>query len=107
MTQDRRSVLALSALLPAGVLSLSIGLASADGLAASPSGASAVPKDPGSVAARLLAIRNSVSVVVNLSTKDGKASSGDAEPQLAWWGNGGWRNGGWRNGGGGNGFHNW
>jgi rSAM-associated Gly-rich repeat protein len=103
MTQDRRSLRALSALLPAGVLSLSLGLASADGLAAPPSGARAA-KDPGSVEARLLAIRNSVSVLVDLNTQNGSASSNDVRPQLAWWGNGGWRNGGgWHNGGWGNG----
>jgi hypothetical protein len=113
MTQDRRSVRALSALLPTGVLGLSISLASADGMAATSSGERAAPKDPGSVALRLQAIRNSVSVVVRLPAPEGEeAAAPDAEPRLAWWGNGGWRNGGWgwHNGGwhtGGWGYGGW
>ncbi len=108
MTQDRRRLRALSALLPAGLLGLSVGLASADSLAATSSGEGAMPKDPDSVALRLQAIRTTVSVIVQLPPADGEeAGSPDVEPRLAWWGNGGWRNGGWHNGGWGNGgWHN-
>ncbi len=115
MTQDRRSLRALSALLPSGILGLSISLASADSMAAISSSERAGPKDPDSVALRLQAIRNTVSVVVQLPAPEGEeAGSPEAEPRLAWWGNGGWRNGGWgwhnggwHNGGWGNGgWHN-
>ena len=115
MTQDRRPVRALSALLPTGILGLSMSLASADAAAATSSGASKTPSDPGSVALRLQSIRNTVSVVVQVPPADGSdVQSPDAEPRLAWWGNGGWRNGGWgwhnggwHNGGWGNGgWHN-
>jgi len=114
MTQDRRSLRALSALLPSGILGLSISLASADSLAATSSGERAAPKEPESVALRLQAIRNSVSVVVRIGTPAGEepVSAEDGETQLAWWGNGwhrgwGWHNGGWHNGGWGNGgWHN-
>ena len=111
MTQDRRSLRALSALLPTGILGLSIGLASADGLAATSSGERGVAKDPGSVAQRLQAIRNSVSVVVAVPGQDAQSDEAP-ETRLAWWGNGwhrgwGWGNGGWHNGGWGNGgWHN-
>ncbi len=128
MTQDRRSLRALSALLPSGILGLSIGLASADSMAATSSGERTAPKDPGSVALRLQAIRNSVSVVVQVPKAGGEEqASDDDNVQLAWWGNGwhrgwgwhnggwgnggwhngGWGNGGWHNGGWGNGWHNW
>ena len=118
MTQDRRSLRALSALLPTGILGLSIGLASADSMAATSSGERATSKDPDSVALRLQAIRNTVSVVVQLPAPEGdEAGLPEAEPRLAWWGNGwrrpwgwhngGWGNGGWHNGGWGNGWHNW
>jgi hypothetical protein len=110
MAQDRRSLRALAALLPAGVLGLSVGLASADAVAAASSGEDRAtqPKSK-AVAARLEAIRNSVSDIV-----EGKTVDVDAEARLAWWGNGGWRNGGWgwhnggwHNGGWGNGgWHN-
>ena len=71
---------------------------------------------PESVALRLEAIRNTVSVVVQVPKDEGQASDED-NVQLAWWGNGwhrgwgwhkgGWGNGGWHNGGWGNGgWHN-
>jgi len=135
MTQDRRPVRALSALLPTGILGLSMSLASADATAATSTGPRETPSDPGSVALRLQSIRNTVSVVVQVPPAAGSdAQSPDAEPRLAWWGNGGWRNGGWgwhnggwhnggwgnggwhnggwgnggwHNGGWGNGWHNW
>ena len=131
MTQDRRSLRALSALLPTGILGLSIGLASADSMAATSSGDRAGTKDPGSVALRLQAIRNSVSVVVKPMSEGTETPGAEPETQLAWWGNGwhrgwgwgggwhnggwgnggwhngGWGNGGWHNGGWGNGWHNW
>jgi rSAM-associated Gly-rich repeat protein len=130
MTQDRRSLRALSTLLPTGILGLSIGLASADSMAATSSGDRDATKDPGSVALRLQAIRNSVSVVVTLPNDEAQTDE-QPETRLAWWGNGwhrgwgwgggwhnggwgnggwhngGWGNGGWHNGGWGNGWHNW
>ena len=122
---------ALSALLPTGILGLSIGLASADSMAATSSGDRTEVKDPGSVALRLQAIRNSVSVVVKPMTEGTETPGEEPETRLAWWGNGwhrgwgwgggwhnggwgnggwhngGWGNGGWHNGGWGNGWHNW
>jgi rSAM-associated Gly-rich repeat protein len=109
LAQDRRSLSALAALLPAGAIGLSISLASADAAAATSPGASpANVENSRSVASRLQAIRDSVSGVLKTGTQDGEdASAIAAETQLAWWGNGGWRNGGWRNGGWGNGgWHN-
>jgi rSAM-associated Gly-rich repeat protein len=110
MVQDRRSVRALAALLPAGALCLSVSLASAEA-AASLSSQDGGPdaKKPGEVAKRLQSIRLSVSDAMEKYAKDGEPFVAvDPETQLAWWGNGGWRNGGWRNGGWGNGgWHNW
>ena len=117
---------ALSALLPSGILGLSISLASADSLAATSTG-ERTSKDPGSVALRRQAIRNSISVVVKPIGDGTETADGEPETQLAWWGNGwhrgwgwhnggwgnggwhngGWGNGGWHNGGWGNGWHNW
>jgi rSAM-associated Gly-rich repeat protein len=96
MADDRRSFRALAKLLPTGVLGLSIGLAAAGAQATSATG----PGSNGSVAARLKAIRSTVSDVVQDA-----AQQQDAEDpmQLAWWGNG-WHNGGWHNWG--NGWHN-
>ncbi|MDI1287768.1 MAG: rSAM-associated Gly-rich repeat protein [Reyranella sp.] len=103
MTQDRRSLRALAALLPSGILGLSMSLAAADASATMSTGAEPVKGTPESVALRLEAIRNSVSVVVTVPAVEGEASD-QTGPQLAWWGNGGWRNGGgWHNGGWGNG----
>src|SRR5882757_4259187 len=115
MGQDRRTVRALAALLPAGALGLSVSLASADAAAtlasdgSAQANGSAQAKRPGNVAERLQSIRASVSDAVEQYGKDGKPFVAvDPETQLAWWGNGGWRNGGWRNGGWGNGgWHNW
>lgn len=131
MTQDRRCLRALSALLPTGILGLSIGLASAHSMAATSSGERSGTKDPGSVALRLQAIRSSVSVAVKPLSDSAESSDAQPETQLAWWGNGwhrgwgwgggwhnggwgnggwhngGWGNGGWHNGGWGNGWHNW
>jgi rSAM-associated Gly-rich repeat protein len=109
LAQDRRSLSILAALLPAGALGLSIGLASADAAAATTADPGAANiGEPRSVASRLQAIRDSVSIVLKASPKDSEDPSATAaETQLAWWGNGGWRNGGWRNGGWGNGgWHN-
>jgi rSAM-associated Gly-rich repeat protein len=110
MSKDRRSVEALAALLPAGVMGLSIGLAAAD--AAASTTVTDVPSERGSVAARLEAIRGSVSEAwKQASEKSEPYVALDPATKLAWWGNGGWRNGGWhnggwRNGGWGNGWHN-
>ena len=99
MTQDRRSLRALAALLPTGVLGLSMGLATADAAAATSSGAAPAKDTPGAVALRLEAIRHSVSVVVRIPMAgDKEQASEDDNVQLAWWGNG-WHNGGWGNGG--------
>jgi rSAM-associated Gly-rich repeat protein len=132
MSQDRRSLRALSALLPSGILGLSMGLASADASATATSGSAPTTGTPESVSLRLEAIRNQVSVVVKLpgSASDALSPEGD-NVELAWWGNGwrrgwgwgggwhnggwgnggwhngGWGNGGWHNGGWGNGWHNW
>ena len=103
MTQDRRSLRALAALLPTGVLGLSMSLAAADASAATSAGSEPAKGTPESVALRLEAIRNSVSVVIRVPTAgDKEQASDDDNVQLAWWGNG-WRNGGWHNGGWGNG----
>jgi rSAM-associated Gly-rich repeat protein len=103
-SKDRRSVEALAALLPAGVASLSIGLAAADA-----SASTAVTDSPNagkSVAARLEAIRGSVSEAWKQAIEKSEPYVAvDPETKLAWWGNGGWRNGGWHNWGNG-GWHN-
>jgi rSAM-associated Gly-rich repeat protein len=112
MSQNRRSVSALAALLPAGALGLSVSLASADAEAAISS-----KVDTGkSVAERLQSIRDSVSGALSEIPKDGEPFlKVDPEKRLAWWGNGGWNNWGnapvipfitpWNNWG--NGWHNW
>jgi rSAM-associated Gly-rich repeat protein len=109
MAQDRRTLSALAALLPAGTLGLSVSLAAADAQAV----ATADPevKKPASVAERLQAIRNSMSGVLSETPDDdGAFLKVDPDKRMAWWGNGGghgWGNGGgWHNGGWGNGWHN-
>jgi len=102
MANDRRTLRALAALLPAGALGLSMSLAAADAGAAKVDGADQPAST--SVAQRLQSIRNSVSTVVNEAAKDSDDPTVDRDIQLAWWGNGGWRNGGWHNWG--NGWHN-
>ncbi len=107
MTEDRRSLRALAALLPSSILGLSMSLAAADAAAATSAGSAPAKGTPESVSHRLEAIRSSVSVVVSVPTVEGEAPD-QAGPQLAWWGNGGWRNGGgWHNGGWGNGGGGW
>jgi rSAM-associated Gly-rich repeat protein len=109
MAEDRRSVRALAALLPAGAFGLSVSLAAADATATLSQDGASDPAKPCDVAKRLQSIRATVSEAVEQYAKDGKPFVAvDPETQLAWWGNGGWRNGGWRNGGWGNGgWHNW
>jgi rSAM-associated Gly-rich repeat protein len=102
MANDRRTLRALAALLPAGALGLSMSLAAADASAARANN-EADGSATTSVAERLQSIRNSVSTVVNEATKDSDDPTVDRDVELAWWGNGGWRNGGWHNGG----WHNW
>jgi len=98
MSKQRRSVEALAALLPAGVMGLSIGLAAAD--AAASTTVADVPSERGSVVARLEAIRGSVSEAWKQAYEKSEPYVAlDPETRLAWWGNGGWRNGGWHNGG--------
>jgi rSAM-associated Gly-rich repeat protein len=116
MAQDRRSVSALAALLPAGAFSLSVSLAAADAAASTE-----VPpaSKPGDVAEKLQSIRLSVSDAVQKYAEDKEPFVAvDPDQRLAWWGNGwrggwrggwgngGWHNGGWGNGGWGNGWHN-
>ena len=106
-SKDRRSSEALAALLPAGVMGLSMALAAADATAAT--AVSDAPNASKSVATRLEAIRGSVSEAWKQAYEKSEPYVAlDPETKLAWWGNGGWRNGGWRNGGWGNGgWHNW
>ena len=126
MTQDRRTLTALAALLPAGTLGLSISLASADAKATATNDPEA--KEPGAIHERLDSIRRTVSTIVNetpVTGPDGREEpflKVDPEKRLAWWGNG-WHNGGWNNWGNGwnnggwgnilpivpfnNGWHNW
>jgi len=108
MAQDRRSLRALAALLPAGVLGLSVSLASAGVQAKATPDSDRAPADKSElVALRLQAIRLSVSEAMSQTAENGENFSTGPETQLAWWGNGGWHNGGWRNGGWGNGgWHN-
>jgi rSAM-associated Gly-rich repeat protein len=98
MTQHRNRTLdALSVLLPAGALGISMALASAPAKAV-------VVANPDSPSARLQAIRDGVSAIAN---REPTASTGDALNILrTWWGNGGWRNGGWGWRNGGWGWHN-
>src|ERR1700716_4293483 len=104
-SKDRRSVEVLAALLPAGGASLSIGLAAAHAHAST--AVSDSPNTSKSVAARLEAIRGSVSEAWKQALEKSEPYVAvDPETKLAWWGNGGWRNGGWRNWGNG-GWHNW
>ena len=103
-SKDRRSVEVLAALLPAGVAGLSIGLAAADANAST--SVSDAPTAGKSVAARLEAIRGSVSEAWKQAIEKSEPYVAvDPETKLAWWGNGGWRNGGWHNWGNG-GWHN-
>ena len=62
-SQDRRTLSALAALLPAGTLGLSVSLAAADAKAVSP--VDPATKKPGSVAERLQTIRESVSGAID------------------------------------------
>ncbi len=110
--KDRRSTEALAALLPAGVMGLSMALAAADASAATT--AADAPDAGKSVAARLDGIRGSVSDAWKEAVQKSEPYVAlDPETRLAWWGNGGWRNGGWHNGGwrnggwGNGGWHNW
>jgi rSAM-associated Gly-rich repeat protein len=112
MAQDRRTLRALAALLPAGTLGLSVSLAAADAKATAAADSNA--RDPGAVAERLQSIRDQVSGALSeVPNGDEPFLKVDPEKRLAWWGNGwhnGWHNGGWgngwHNGGWGNGWHN-
>ncbi|MFZ5782508.1 MAG: hypothetical protein ACOY4R_20105 [Pseudomonadota bacterium] len=113
MARDRRPPHALTALLPAGALGLSVSLASADAAASLSADAATRLAEPEEVAKKLQSIRLSVSEALEKYAKDGEPFVAvDPESQLAWWGNGwrnggwGWHNGGWHNGGWGNGWHN-
>jgi rSAM-associated Gly-rich repeat protein len=101
MAENRRTLSALAALLPAGTLGLSVSLAAASAKATT--AADTEVRKPGSVAERLQSIREEVSGVID----EHKFLKVDPEQRLAWWGNGwhrwGWGNGGWGNGG----WHNW
>ena len=95
---DRRTLSALAALLPAGTLGLSVSLAAADASAVTTAGPET--KKPGTVAERLQSIRETMSGAID----EHRFLKVDPEQRLAWWGNG-WHNG-WHNGGWGNGWHN-
>jgi rSAM-associated Gly-rich repeat protein len=111
-----RTLKLVSALLPAGVLGMSVALATTPAKAnvkTEPEPREGAP-DAGSVANRLQCIRAAVSTVVETGGVAGQSS--DPDIRLAWWGNGngrGWGNGGraWANGPGprwhNGGFHNW
>ncbi len=108
-SKHRRSTEALAALLPAGVMGLSMALAAADAAAAT--SASDAPTARKSVASRLEEIRGTMSDAVKEAIEKSEPYVAvDPEAKLAWWGNGwrngGWHNGGWHNGGWGNGWHN-
>src|SRR5258708_3997697 len=110
MAQDRRTLTALAALLPAGTLGLSVSLAAASAQATTT--ADPALAKPASVAEKLESIRDSVSGSLReIPNDDGAFLQVDPAQKLAWWGNGwhnGWHNGGWGNGGWGNGgWHNW
>ena len=109
--KDRRTAKALAALLPRGVMGMSMALAAADAAAAT----SVPPPESRSVATRLEALRGSVSDAWREAYEKAQPYvEVDPEARLAWWGNGwhngwhngGWHNGGWHNGGWGNGWHN-
>ena len=112
MSQQRPTFRALAALLPTGVMGLSMSLASADARATAASTSGTSDQSSPSVAYRLEAVRRSVSVVIRMPMAGGpQEEAGDDGTPLAWWGNGwhngGWRNGGWHNGGWHNGgWHN-
>jgi rSAM-associated Gly-rich repeat protein len=134
MTALNRTLEALSTLLPAGALGISMALASATSEAQAASSQNiSKPASGNGVSARLQAIRNGVSAVTSQAAA--KAVKNPNLLQVWWgnggwgrwhggwggwhggWGNGGWRNGGWGNGGWGNGgwhnggwpnfWHNW
>ena len=85
MAQDRRSLRALAALLPAGALGLSISLASAGAQAkAAPDSDNTAADRSDLVARRLQAIRISVSEALSQITEDEENFSTDPETQLAW-----------------------
>jgi rSAM-associated Gly-rich repeat protein len=121
MTLRSRTLEAISVLLPAGALGISVVLASAPAealVAPDPSATSQAAPGEG-VSARLQAIRSGVSAV---TSQAGAETAGDPNILKVWWGNGGrwhggwgngggwhnggWHNGGWHNGGWGNGWHN-
>jgi rSAM-associated Gly-rich repeat protein len=93
-----RTLKALSFLLPAGVLGVSVTLAGApaNALPLSPQGAGAASGQNPGVAARLKAIRDGVSEVAGEPADDVFANVGEGFPNVlkAYWRN--WRNGGWR-----------
>jgi rSAM-associated Gly-rich repeat protein len=105
---------ALSLLLPAGALGISVALAStqAEALGASNLNPASAATPGEGIASRLQMIRAGVSAINEAAAAEAK---GDPNILRAWWANGGpgrwhawgngggWRNGGWRNGGWGNG----
>lgn len=108
----KRTLTALSYLLPAGVFGVSVALAGAANAGPlSPEGAAAASGQEPGVAARLKAIRDGVSEVAGQPADD-LATIGEGFPNVlkAYWRNfrnggwhrgfrnGGWHGGGWRNG---------
>ncbi len=112
--KDRRSIEAWPTLLPSGVMGLSIALAAADAAAAT----TEAPAENKSVAARLEALRGSVTdawkrgdgeirALCRRRPRDQARLVGATGWRNGGWHNGGWHNGGWHNGGWGNGWHIW
>lgn len=106
MSQRGRRVKILSAMLPAGALGMSIGLAQA-AVPGQQAPAGPGPDDTANtVANRLQTIRDAVSAAAEHEATGGvKVEQNQDGTRQAWWGNGGWGNGGWHNWG--NGWHNW
>jgi rSAM-associated Gly-rich repeat protein len=119
MTVREKTKKALAALLPAGVLGISVALAAlAVGQAESLTTERTGSEQTASVAERLSEIRAGVSQIDVPGQKDTDLDGAllaewiNVGGGFGWrnggWRNGGWGNGGWRNGGWGNGgWHNW
>ncbi len=99
-TVSKNTIRTLTALLPTGVMGMSVALASTPPVE-NPSTAAAGSDAP--IASRLASIRDAVSAVA------AEEQARNENVKTAWWANwhgGGIRFGGWRNGGWGNGWHN-
>jgi len=115
MTLRKNAVKVLAALLPAGVMGMSVALASTppnNAVPPSDTDVAAAKIGETDVASRLAAIRDAVSTVTK---EEAAKDAANGNVRTAWWANwhgggvrfGGWRNGGWFNGGWRNGWPNW